>query len=110
MYDRLIPQLHRHALKLAAGGVVNITRWSVCKNHLIFLWTTSFTSLVAMSVIFTWVEMNAAVSSSAIKSASISLAIPNAPHPPAPYSEERRKLPANGESCCEQLDKGIETA
>lgn len=37
MYDRLIPQLHRHALKLAAGGVVNITRWSVCKNHLDFL-------------------------------------------------------------------------
>lgn len=37
MYDRLIPQLHSHALKLAAGGVVNITRWSVCKNHLDFL-------------------------------------------------------------------------
>lgn len=25
MYDRLIPQLHRHALKLASGGAVN--RW-----------------------------------------------------------------------------------
>ena len=37
MYDRLIPQLHRHALKLAAGGVVSITRWSVCRKHLDFL-------------------------------------------------------------------------
>ncbi len=25
MYDRLIPELHRHALKLASGGAVN--RW-----------------------------------------------------------------------------------
>jgi hypothetical protein len=26
MHNRLIPQLHRHALKLAAGGAVNIDR------------------------------------------------------------------------------------
>ena len=64
-----------------------------------------------MSVIFTWVEMNAAVSSSAIKSASISLAIPNALHSPAPYSEERRRAASEtAKAAASNWTKGIETA
>lgn len=64
-------------------STVGASARSIC----IFLWTTSFTSLVAVSVICAWAEINAPVSSAAIKSASISLAIPNTPHSTATHSD-----------------------